>query len=531
MTMRSEIFVLIFLLCPLASPVEFSKPDQIIEVFRHGARGPFIGFDKSWEKSQKGKLTPAGMKQHYELGKSLFNDYPHLFDASQGTDGLYILANAHSRCVQSAFFQRAGLYSKTLTSLYKESSPKVLSFQDFFAKQASFLEIEDHFKTSEDLEWPQIQEVDESNAKIFQRGSLCPNGWKWEKENHNDTKALEAWTIFKDTIESVRENLPSTIRFKNSFDLNIIADAMMVNIYHNKSLLPLGVINEEVARNMTFAYSWFVFHNQYGRKVQRQLAAYPIVDEILGHLEAFRRGDKNHKRAALYSGHDYNIFAILGAFGVISEDCIMANFQSTIANETLPYPNCYFPYFASNLVFEFYNQTGGGEAYVRLLYNNNSVTLCGEQDFCPYEDFVIFARDSIGNLTPETYETACGKTAEENTEELLSSKPGDEIEKLKQEEGQKKNTIASLLAGDDNKIPSSQVVLRLNERMKVSQITDGTTSSILVIVVGWVALSALICFAIKSNTKSFRLHPKLDKKFKKKTSFDLESPDFEVKVH
>ena len=83
-----------------------------------------------------------------------------------------------------------------------------------------------------------------------------------------------------------------------------------------------------------------------------------------------------------------------------------ANFQSYLENKTLVYPNCYFPYFASDVAFEFYNDTNSPT--VEFYYNGVLIPLCNGQDACSYDDFVFFARNATGNNTLETYFAKCG---------------------------------------------------------------------------------------------------------------------------
>jgi len=57
---------------------ESLQPNQIIEVFRHGARGPLSGYDKSWPNYEFGALTESGTRQHFVLGKTLTKKYPNI---------------------------------------------------------------------------------------------------------------------------------------------------------------------------------------------------------------------------------------------------------------------------------------------------------------------------------------------------------------------------------------------------------------------------------------------------------------------
>jgi len=498
---------------PLIVSLELSKPDQIIEVFRHGARGPFIGFDRSWPKEQKGQLTPAGMHQHYVLGRTLSKKYSHIFNESTSASDVYILANRNPRCIQSAFFQRSGLYNKRIADIVPENlkSAAVPPFQDPVVREISLADEEVNRNMSVTRFLPQVNVVSDEKASLFKRARrpLCPNGALWERENHNDEKAMEAWRIFNETIENVKKNLPRSIRLKNAFDVPIIGDALLVNEFHKKSTVPLGIPddNPELLRNFTYAYSWFTLHIEYGQEKQRQLTAYKFVTEILDQLKAFRKGDRDSKKAALYSGHDYNIYSILSAFGAVTEECIMANFLSSVANETLPYPNCYFPIYASNLLFEMYNTTDK-EAYVKLLYNNQVIPICHGKEVCEFEEFVQFAESAIGNHTLQSFKSSCGKKTkkdhhieeeEENLEDALmvekDESPKEEIKEEFEEEEEnfsnnRKRSKRAYSSEDFKEVKGK----RVGKKMRLKSI----------IITTWICLGVLIFLALKFKDQSKR---------------------------
>ena len=492
----------------IASREQPSRPDQIIEIFRHGARGPFIGFDKSWPQDQKGQLTPAGMHQHYVLGRVLARKYPHIFDGALLANELYILANKNSRCIQSAYFHRGGLYKRSLGINVEENlqSSAIPPFRDPIVSSVSVDDDEVQKRGATVTLLPQVHVVDERKADVFKRArsSVCPNNALWEKQNHNDTKALEAWGIFKETIDNVKKNLPRTIRLKNAFDVPIIGDALLVNEFHKKSMRPFGISDEnsELIRNFTYAYSWFILHIEYGQEKQRQLNAFQFVTEILNQLEAFRKGDKDFKRAALYSGHDYNIYSILSAFGIVTEECLMANFLSSVEGESsLPYPTCYFPFYASNLVFEMYNKTN--RAYVKVLYNNDVIRLCKGKEACEYNDFIRFARNAIGGHTPKSYKKSCGVKGFESDEEdmevkdLLSRKEGltqqeEEEEEFEENFSKKKSKRERAYSSRDFKEVKGK---RVGKKLRLKS----------VIVTAWIVLGALILFAFKFKDQILRI--------------------------
>jgi len=554
-TINSILLFIIFYLSHIvaAAKTPAPKPDQIIQIFRHGARGPLVIYDQAWKKEQKGQLTEAGIRQEYILGRVLTNKYSHLIGEQTPINQTYILSDVTPRCIQSAFLQRSGLYNLSGKHLLTKNPEEkgTPPFRDPLVHQLSYVDSDLRspvaLSTSNAsnntrvvqqplIKQPQIEVVSKGSAAIFKRahGSQCPNGNLWEKQNSGDEKSKEAWLVFKDTIDNINRHFPKYKQLRTSFGIAVFGDAMLVNVYHNMSMTAFGMDDPEAVRNFTYAYSWFVFHNEYGQEQQKQVSAFPFVDEILNRLEAFKNGADNSKQAALYSAHDYNIYAILAAFGVISEECIMANFLSAVANETLPYPHCYFPFFASNLIFELYNQTSG--AYVKLLYNNVPVPLCNSQEACEYDKFVEFARNAVGNHTHETYNEKCGsigklKLEKEQAKKSFLGVDDQEEKKVEVEEkSQEKVIVESLIAGAGGRellVNSTLVSFNLND-IKTNH-KNGKYSNF-VIIFGWAVLSIIVCLLIKSRTKTVRLHKFLRRQGKKRIG-NLNSQDIEVKIH
>lgn len=382
------------------------KPDQIIEIFRHGARSPNHNYDPSWPASQYGVLTPVGMRQHYILGKVLSEKYSHLLGPPYDYNQVYMLSDATPRCIQSALSHFYGIYLNTGPSL-RDDYPVELAIPPY--QDPRVKHIADSLPDSEAIPHnsvpPIVNIIDVTNAYIFQanKDPVCPNGPIWQIQNMNDTGAQEGLKIFNETINNLNA-LNSSLNLKTLVDLKGFGDVMLANIYDNRTL-PDELDDPELISNISYAFAWTSIHVWDGQGIQRQLNSFGLVDSVLKQMANFRQGEKYNK-AVLFSGHDENIMALLSAFGVITEECLLANFYAYLENKTTPHPTCYFPYFASNLVFELYNTTGS--PYVKFYYNNALIPLCNGQPRCSYDDFMFFARNATGNNTINSYYEQCG---------------------------------------------------------------------------------------------------------------------------
>ena len=398
------------------SKPQASQPDQIIELFRHGARGPTNSYDQTWELNEWGVLTPVGIRQQYILGKVLSEKYPQTFGSDYDYQYVSVLTDTTPRCIQSATTQLFGTYFGTGPGLRKDypSLQAVPPFQDARVQQLA-----NSLSNNEAVRHnfiPGIVKIaDKSNIEIFQGDNpiYCPNVGKWSAQNANDSKTQEAWTIFKDTVNNVNKHLDDDNKLEGPHDVMAFGDTVLVDLYDNRTE-PGGIGNVELLNNVTYAASWFHYHFYHGQEIQRQLVAFNLINAVIEQLMVFREG-VSYNKMVLLSGHDSNIYSWLAAFGVLNEDCIMANFQSSIRNETLPYPNCYVPYFASNIVLEFYSDTKS--PYVKLYYNNAILPICQGKETCNYEDFLVFARNVTGNNTYKSYQQKCGKSTTEKQQE------------------------------------------------------------------------------------------------------------------
>lgn len=406
------------LLCFIISTVfcqaiDSIQPDQIIEIFRHGAKTPeSAAYDPRW--TNFGELTPVGMRQQYILGKVLANKYSTLLGTAYDYNTIYMLSDTFPRCIQSALAHLYGIYINTGPAL-NEDYPSNLAVPPF--KDSRVKEIADSLPDSSALPYnymPTIVNIANSSENIFQldQPSNCPNSYNWIMENAYNAKAQEAFAVFNDTINTLNKYLNESQQITSMFDLENFDDTLITDLIENMTLD--GINNTELINNITYGMTWAAFHYCYEQEVQRQVSSFGLIDTVLQQLANFRQGE-NYNKVALFSGHDSNIIAILSAFGIFNEDFVLANFYSYLENKPLPYPNCYFPYFASNLIIEFYNNTDS--PYVKFYYNNALIPLCNGQPTCSYDDFVSFAKNATGNLSMDSYRQLC--TANTSSSENL----------------------------------------------------------------------------------------------------------------
>jgi len=378
-------------------------PDQVIEIFRHGARGPVRSYDPQWSSSELGKLTKTGMVQHYNIGKTIAQKYPHLVASGYNPDDVYVLANFVERCIQSAMVQVSSIFRGT-TSTLTNSLPDGL--------QAHLIsEYESLLPASEANRGNyvpiKVNIVSTHTEQLFFNGrdvTYCNKMNTYISENKENPKRKEAWNTFQGPADQANTQLPDSLKINNMETLVTAYDSFIADVFDSRPL-PGGITDNKLIESLGHASAYDIYLLQQNQLIQRQLTSFNTLKGVLDQMANFRAG-KNAKKLALYAGHDVNLYSVLAAFGIVTEECLLANYESHIKGEAIADPNCHFPGFASNIIFEFYNDTSS--PYVKVYYNDVLVPLCAGQDNCSYQDFQVLAQNAGGNNTPESWDQKCG---------------------------------------------------------------------------------------------------------------------------
>jgi len=369
------------------------QPDQIIEIFRHGARAPLTTFDPQWSDSQLGELTIVGMLQHYELGKSLAEKYPNLVASGYNPDDVYVLSCSRQRCIESAMVHASSMF-RGKTSTLRESPQKEL--------QESLIARYSHHLLADEAERGDYIPVEIEVVKFGSEEELifkgrnpkwCSNIEKYRKENTKKYEMSHGWAAFQDTVKKVNKYLSADQEITDLKMTRTAYDAFEADMNAGK-VLPGRMTDVHLIESLNYAQSYYLYVNEELQSIQRELASFNMLRAIMNQMENFRKGN-NSKKLALYSGNDKNIFALLSAFGVINDKCLLANYEDHVHGQNLSFPNCKNARFASSLVFEFYNNTKN--PYVKVFYDDVIVALCNGKEVCSYGDFKSLVR----NASPE----------------------------------------------------------------------------------------------------------------------------------
>jgi hypothetical protein len=404
------VFVALSLLVLASSHGARRKPDQVIELFRHGARSPNGDYDP-WADLERGQLTSEGMREHYHLGKTLSEKYSHLIETGYDPQDFYAISNDVQRCVESAIVHLTSLFRGKQSTLKGKGHPQE-SYQRQLIDQISNLIPKDEGSLS-----PINVDIVDSNTQMIFRGNEpqnCPNLGYWASTNFYSPQAQAGWDTFLDTISEVNSKLPDSQQIYDIGRLVLAYDAIIAAKF-DKRRPPGGIEDEVLIKKLELACAYFIYHLEQGQKIQRQLSSFHTLDVVLREMKNFREG-KDPKKMVFLSGHDKNLYSVLAAFNIVNNGCLLGNYESYVKTQKLKHSQCYYPYFASNLVFEFYNDPT--DPYVQFYYNDVLIPLCNGQEKCSYNKFVQFVEDATGNNDKNEYNRKCTGNPTQVVEEL-----------------------------------------------------------------------------------------------------------------
>jgi hypothetical protein len=412
------LYLVLAVICIHAATAD-DVPSMVIELFRHGARSPSLNIvDPSWLDHDE--LTEVGQRQHYILGKALAQQYPHLlgeYDASK----LYVRSTNFNRTLMSALSQLSGIFEgkgPVLTDAEVTGMDGILPpFSDKTLIQKQVDKLTDiKAALPFQVQAIPIHSVDISNdALLYGGGPACPNATFWYKQRPND-----------DNAQNVYASLDSTTKHLNKLGFNInqlydyfpLGDALIADHMENKTLHKDLVYNTSYYNDIVFGHQWFVNYVYGGSDYELQALSYALVNQILDWFST-KANNTNPLNFIMLASHDTTLLRLLGLFDITGPTCLAANRNSQANGEKkLPFPNCLYPTYASQILLEFYNPDGV-EPYIKFIYNSQTVNLCGDQPTCTLSQFQKLALAAV-NLTPDQLTQVCSAPdTTPNTGEIL----------------------------------------------------------------------------------------------------------------
>jgi len=432
------LIIILAILALLSGQVHCSserKPTMIVVLSRHGAREPLSSnIDHSWENPSD--LMDVGIKQHYTLGALLNEKYHHLTNGIAPSE-IYLQATEASRTQTSLAAELMGMFrDQPLDSTCQKGSISNLT-----------LPFEDQ------------QLVDQIMDQLFQNTQLIPNrfmvipknsknsGTEMLQINPSNCEAVEKGQFHraKDTVnQQMTLNMRSAVRdlrllryqIRNIYDLKEMGDVLANRYIANKPSLDGIPYNGRLYNNTVFSFKWWNMYNLVGTKLERSLRVFPIYTRLIEWFASKAQGN-NTLKIALIGGHESTMFPFLSLYNISDHVCFYENYKSEKAGQPIPYPDCEFPEYGSQMIYEFYNTTET-PPYIRLLYNGKPRKFCKYSPGveCTLEQFIKEKAEVLGGLNETSFKKYCEREpqpeAPKQSKEVSTSTPPPKGESLKQ---------------------------------------------------------------------------------------------------
>jgi len=383
------------------------EPDMVIEIFRHGARGPlnetYNPKPNEWG-NDIGQLTPVGMRMHYLLGGSLKSKYPNLL-ANYDPNQVYVRSTDVNRTIMSAYSHMYGIYQQSGPVLADNISQadSVPPYQSDFIQQ-TIAKLDTKNALPNAFQAVPVHVLLGAEDHTLRPWDACPNAKKWHKDNEADAEASEVLT--KDMAALVKTLTDFGLEIKTWWDLYWAGDNGITNAFQEIALPANIDPKTQGYKDLKFAFEWYTTKIYEGTPDQRSFYALNILNALQDYFNQKADG-KTDLKFILLSAHDVTLLNLLSAFGIVTKECLLENYRAEKAGNIRPHEDCEYPQYASNIIFEFYKSP---EPAVIFRYNGKAISLCGDKASgrCNLPAFKQYVDKVTNSYTSDDYKVRCG---------------------------------------------------------------------------------------------------------------------------
>lgn len=341
------ILSLVLLLLP-AFGFAAEKPVLAVDVIRHGDRMPISdlpGSTYQWPYLP-GQLTPKGMRQEYELGVKMREDYVNryqLLPASYTAGTLFVRSSDIDRTLMSA--------QSALMGLYPHGSGPALDGKPALPDAAQPIPVHTVAVHEETLLYPDgpLYKFDELRIKY---AASTP---EWQKKNAEASPNYERW------------GAATGFTLKELYDVKPLADILFIRQLYNVPP-PAGLSAADV-QTIIEAGQW-AFAAAFRPVEIGRGTGLALLEQVANYMRDAAAG-KTGLKYVLYSAHDSTILAEMSALGA---------------------PLAKAPPYSSRLNFVLAD-AGDGKFIVKVACNGEPVAVKGcAPDFCTLDQFAALAK-------------------------------------------------------------------------------------------------------------------------------------------
>jgi len=383
---------------------EDPSPSLVIEVFRHGARGPeFSQYDEAhYWGNNAGQLTSSGTRMHYLLGVALKNQYPKLLE-KYDAEKIYARSTDMNRTIMSVYSHLYGIFQDNGPALAPgvKKDEAIPPYQSD-AIQKTVQTLDNSYALPNNVQAVPIHVTTQERDNVLRPWSACPLANKWYADGMGDKESSSVYeSDMKDVVSHLNEK---GLKTKNIDELYAISDMAITNKFQGIAL-PAGItVDSQHFNDLNFLAEWVTIKSVDLFDDQKSLYALGLLNTIKDYMNGKINGT-NILDFVFLSGHDTTLLSLLVPFNITTKDCFRENFKNMKENKDLPYPHCKFPVYASNLIFELYKAP---EPYVVFKYNGNAVPFCGKEDNkCTLKEFESYIQKVTKSFTMSDYQNMC----------------------------------------------------------------------------------------------------------------------------
>lgn len=383
-----------------------AKLAMLIEIFRHGARGPIYSYWNAPSFNFPGELTSVGIRQHYLLGCELRREYIELqpfLSSKYDPREIYIRSSDYNRTIMSALSQLQGLYPLGTGDEISADIDFDMTLPPYRPLDVDLNKLKStNFSIPGGIQPIPVHTVPDVQDRVMlgehSDPDICPMNKEWLDHQKNSLFYKMLYEEFENNTIAL---LKSKLDINGTVDLGTVAqinDVFMNDLFANKPLPDLG---EEAFKNITYVFTMNLFYTYYGSDIQRKVIPTPMLKEILSHLQS-KVNNETLKKFVLFSGHDTTLGYLYTALNITNYECHYELWRTNNTN----YVNCEpYPAYASNLIIELHEENEG-EFFIKLKVNGKYLNVCDEkQEKCSWESF----KSRVQRNLAYNYEEICAK--------------------------------------------------------------------------------------------------------------------------
>lgn len=374
---------------------------MIIEISHHGATSP--RYSDPWydDWDSLGDIIPAGIRQHYMLGREIQSRYSSVIPTPYNPNSVYIRAIDSNRTIESAYSQAYALFTvgdEVYAPQFNSSYNQTLSYPPLNGTlnqtTLGFTPLPNNYTpVAVHTENPHLDHL----LRGFS-GEACPY-----QSNLTAKQILALYAKQQAFITQFRPLVENAVKkgwIKSSDSSTFDALYETANLYEvlvSDYIAGVKDIPMQPGSQawVNYEYLYVMLQNYlfYNDPLQPRLASMNLLHEILGIFTNKTKGLRNESFVH-YSARDNNILSILTAFNQTSPDCFYSSFTDP-AHKNLV---CTYPSYASALFFELWSDPNNAtNSSIKVIYNDYVLYLCGKPT-CDLNSFSKVITAATGGL-------------------------------------------------------------------------------------------------------------------------------------